>query len=554
MAVRTIITREPAIEPGQLIDGFVFERQLGRGGMAEVWAAKEEGQSKLLALKILLPEFINNEQLRNRFQREGELALRHSNIVPVLKATEIAGRPTLVMPLYSGGSLETRIRSSSEEQESGVGKPLPLEDVLSISKDILAALNHAHEKGTIHRDVKPANILFDDEGRAYLSDFGTATEMKRILVTRYAGGTPLWTSPEQIRGSKNVRHLADVYSFGCCMYDMLAGRPPFDADEEDDQAWVFAVQTKHVNETPMRVALWNPAVPPALDELVFKSLAKKPEERIPGCGEFLRLLKEAEPEILGLEPVQEDLPEPPKPEPIKKGVWYRRTGVIAAAAVGFLIYLALLYAFISRTGTTKISSSTSNDTSTNAAGVKPQPNDNFQVKNPGSESKDLQPPTGNGGTGTPHAKTSVVPGNNVAGAGQDAKPTKAEKSVQAKSRKDSVQPPTRRANQMSDSAERPPETSGGVQPGYHTVGDNAVVLTTGEVRLAFRDQDGSPVQSVNIDSNGTNTLIRGSSATINASFGRVHLKISKPGYEPVELSVDVSSTPAHHDVRLIKIP
>ena len=184
-----------------------------------------------------------------------EPVLKHPHIVPVLKTTQVDGRPALVMPLYTGGSLEARIRpgkhgqGSSNGDESFKGHPLPIRDAIAISLDVLSALNHAHEHQTIHRDVKPANILLDHEGRAYLSDFGTATEMKRMLVTRFVGGTPLWTSPEQIRTPRNVGHLADVYSFGCCLYDMLSGRPPFDADEEDDTAGAVLAQIHRVAPT-----------------------------------------------------------------------------------------------------------------------------------------------------------------------------------------------------------------------------------------------------------------------------------------------------------------
>src|ERR1700722_9441477 len=226
---------------GEEINGNVLENKLGQGGMAEVWKVQLKSTAAELAVKILLPEYCGNAQVRKRFEREGHIQLVHPNIVPVLRLEEFEGRPSLVMPFYSGGPLDQRIRRTPEEQSSGVGRPLALRDALAIARDILSALDFANRNEIIHRDVKPDNILFDNLGRPYLADFGIALDMKRLKVTEAGGdlGTASYISPEQVRSPSKVDHRTDVYSFGCCLFDMLAGRPPFVSEEPDEAAWSF---------------------------------------------------------------------------------------------------------------------------------------------------------------------------------------------------------------------------------------------------------------------------------------------------------------------------
>jgi serine/threonine-protein kinase len=287
------------MQPIDEIDGYRLEAKLGEGGMGEVWRARPLDQKIPVAIKLLLPEYTANRDLVARFLREANLELDHPNIVPVQKLVNIEGRPGFVMPLYTGGSLEQRVRPDGPNNP---GKPLPFTDVFSISRDVLRGLNHAHISGFIHCDVKPSNILFDAGGRAYLTDFGVALEMVRIdLTMRGVIGTPEYMSPEQItRGARAVKgesitHLTDVYSFGCCLYEMLTGRPPFNVAETGGSA--FAVQEKHVREAPPNPSRWNPRIPPSLDRVVLESLAKDPKDRIAGCQEFAARLDAVEEEI-----------------------------------------------------------------------------------------------------------------------------------------------------------------------------------------------------------------------------------------------------------------
>ena len=281
------------MEAGKQSLGYLFERKIGQGGMAEVWQVKSLTTAEELAVKLLLPEFCSTARIRVRFEREGHVQLVHPNIASVFRLEVFEGRPGLVMPLYTGGSLEARIRSTPEERESGVGKPLPLSDVLTISEEILGALDYANQQEIIHRDVKPDNILFDNLDRAHLSDFGIALDMKRLAVTEAGGefGTALYSSPELIQRPRRVDHRTDVYSCGCCIYDMCAGRPPFIAAPGEEGAGTFALKLAHVNDLPPDVRQFNPDVPPELAELLAVALAKAPDDRLPGCGEFARRLR-----------------------------------------------------------------------------------------------------------------------------------------------------------------------------------------------------------------------------------------------------------------------
>lgn len=550
------------MEAGQIIDGYVFEKQLGRGGMAEVWAAREVGSTESFAIKILLPEFVHNNSIKQRFEREARLTLiteahpllRHPHIVPILKTVQVEGRPGLVMPLYSGGSLESRIRPDSKQQDSGRGEPLPLRDVLQISNDVLTALNHAHERGTIHRDVKPANILLDDKGRAYLADFGTATELKRMLVTRFAGGTPLWTSPEQIQTPKKVGHLADLYSFGCCIYDMLTGRPPFDADEEEDTAWVFAVQTRHVRDDPKSMRIWNPAVPAALDGLVLQSLRKVPSERIPGCREFSLRLEEIEREIFPppkrpprtdtinrikspVVSVPDTRSEPPV-EPVgpRWRAFGKREFPWAAALIVFLMCLVVVETFsfwLEHRKPAQVSEPVRESSNKTERGL-PANVGSAQSAMPAQIPED-DIPENQGGTHTPKAPEATA------------------KLPAAKSPIASAVKPVN--NGPRERLRLPEAPAGGFAPpvGMHTVGDSGAVMATGHVRLVFLDSEGTPVPAVTLDLNGKHAEISSNVADLTVPLGTLHVQISKPGFKKTDLSVDVSSTLTTHQVRMEKL-
>jgi serine/threonine protein kinase len=262
---------------------YVLERKLGEGGMAEVWEARHIHLGSRAAIKFLLPRVAGNRELEDRFLNEGkrQARLQHPNIVAATDFLQVDGRSYLVMQYVEGENLDTKLR-----QQKG---SLARRDVQEISSDVLSALDYAHSLGVVHRDVKPSNILLDKNGRAMLSDFGIALalgEDHRMTRTGMAVGTPDYMSPEQIVRPKAVDARSDIYSFGCVLYAMLTGRPPFGGDGATE----FYIQDCHVRTPPPPLAHHNPSISPALERVVLQCLEKDPAKRFQSCGLVLSAL------------------------------------------------------------------------------------------------------------------------------------------------------------------------------------------------------------------------------------------------------------------------
>jgi serine/threonine protein kinase len=289
--------------PSHKIRDYVFEEKLGEGGMGAVYRARHTLLDKPVAIKILSDQLLTNTEFEERFLREAraQARLHHPNIVQVTDFFQEGGKYYLVMVLVEGESLEDRLKR---------GKPLPLDEAQRISADVLAALDYAHQRGVIHRDVKSSNILIDREGRAYLADFGIVLMVGADRRTRTGStiGTAYYMSPEQIRRPRAIDHRTDVYSFGCVLYEMLTGHTPFEkGDEEGDTD--FVVKDGHVNRKPDPPRLKNRMLPAAIDAIVLKALNKNPDDRYSGCGEFARAL-------MGVGgTAREPMPRPPIPSP-----------------------------------------------------------------------------------------------------------------------------------------------------------------------------------------------------------------------------------------------
>jgi serine/threonine protein kinase len=259
---------------------YILVRKLGAGGMGEVWLARHRYLNTIVAIKSLLPEFAHNESLQERFLSEAkrQSELQHPNIVPVLDFFEIDSRSYFVMQYVEGQSLDDRLHESNP--------PLSLEEIHSISWDVLSALDHAHSHGIVHRDVKPANILLDHSGRALLMDFGIARALRdesRKTLTGVSMGTPDYMSPEQVLGSSAIDARSDVYSFGCVLYAMLCGQPPFGSGPTP----VFIVQEQHVHRAPPPPVFRTSEVPPEVSAVVLQCLEKDPGSRYQSCGALM---------------------------------------------------------------------------------------------------------------------------------------------------------------------------------------------------------------------------------------------------------------------------
>ena len=252
-----------------------IEALVGQGGMGLVYRAFDARLRRTVALKLMAPELALDERFQERFSRESELAmaLEHPNVVPIYDAGKVDGRLYLAMRYVDGTDLRARLRSE------GV---LPPADALSIVRQVAHALDAAHSKGLIHRDVKPSNVLLDGNGHAYLADFGVTRRVAEQGVHFTDGrslGTPAYLAPEQIEG-RPIDGRADVYSLGCMLYECLTGTAPFSSDSRLATVWA------HLEEAPPRASDQNRGLPEAIDAVIRQALAKDPDDRYATCAEL----------------------------------------------------------------------------------------------------------------------------------------------------------------------------------------------------------------------------------------------------------------------------
>ena len=262
---------------------YQFRREIGAGGAAHVFLVNDTLRDQLVAIKILRPE-VTTAIGRKRFMREIEIihALQHPNVLPMLDSGTVAKQVYFTTPYVDGDTLEMKIRREHQ---------LSLADTVSIASDVAAALDYAHARGLIHRDVKPANILLAG-GHAVVADFGIAraVAVKRddaITISGVSLGTAQYMSPEQCSASHELDQRTDVYAFGCVVYEMLTGNPPFTGVNEQ------IILARHCTEAPQPMRRVRPTIPRRVDGVVMKSLAKVRSHRYRGAGEFFDALDAA---------------------------------------------------------------------------------------------------------------------------------------------------------------------------------------------------------------------------------------------------------------------
>ena len=247
---------------------YVIKAELGRGGMATVYHAYDPRFEREVALKVLPREMLHDPQFRTRFEREAKTIamLEHPAIVPVYDFGEEDGQPYFVMRFMTGGSLSDRMKKG----------PISVQEVASLFDRLASALDEAHAKGIIHRDLKPGNILFDQYGEPYVSDFGIAkiTSGETNVTGSAIVGTPAYMSPEQAQG-EGIDGRSDIYGLGVILFELLTGQQPYHGDTP------MSVVIKHITEQVPNILDVTPDLPPAIEAIIEKAMAKNREERFP---------------------------------------------------------------------------------------------------------------------------------------------------------------------------------------------------------------------------------------------------------------------------------
>ena len=269
------------IEPQTIVNKrYRILSRIGSGGMADVYLAEDLLLGRQLAVKVLHHHFAEDQEFVERFRREASsaAALSHPNIVGIFDRGEWDGTYYIAMEYVPGQSLKTLVR------EHGPLQPLA---AIDITTQILRAARFAHARGVIHRDLKPHNVILDEEGRARVTDFGIARAgASDMTLTGSIMGTAQYLSPEQAQGH-TVSARSDLYAIGVILYELLTGTIPFDGDS------AVAIAFKQVSAQPQAPSAVNPGVPAPLDEIVLRALAKDPDARYASADEFIAALQGA---------------------------------------------------------------------------------------------------------------------------------------------------------------------------------------------------------------------------------------------------------------------
>jgi serine/threonine-protein kinase len=277
---------------GQRIGNYEIVSKLGAGGMATVYRARQISIERDVAIKIIKGDLADSQDFVQRFEREAKTiaALDHPHILKLFDYGQSGDLLYLVMEIKTGGSLDQVLRQ----------KPLSSGQLVKIVFQIASALDHAHKRGIVHRDLKPQNILLDENGNAFLTDFGIAklmgTQIISLTASGMAMGTPAYMSPEQWLGQA-VDSRADIYAFGIMLYEMIGGRIPFTAETP------YALMHMHVNEPPPPLSQYRPDVLPGVQRVIEKAIAKRPDDRFQTVQAFAIALKSA---FAGKDPVPAD--------------------------------------------------------------------------------------------------------------------------------------------------------------------------------------------------------------------------------------------------------
>jgi eukaryotic-like serine/threonine-protein kinase len=272
--------------PGTVVDGrYRIEAQIGRGGLSTVYRALDLRINRFVALKVLPPQLANTPEVVRRFEQEALAVTRlaHPNILRVYDFASSKDATYIAMEYVDSGSLEDRIAAAAGPLDPGF--------VLAVIEQVGAALSYAHSQGIIHRDIKPSNILIGKDGRVLLADFGLAQAAARLTKSSLTKGgmtlgTPEYMSPEQAMGNA-LDARSDIYSLGVVLYRLLTGKVPFQSGSTE------ATLQALVTQPPPPLRTLNPALSPAMEQVVLRALAKHPAKRYQSVDEFVQHLRAA---------------------------------------------------------------------------------------------------------------------------------------------------------------------------------------------------------------------------------------------------------------------
>ena len=330
------------IQPGQMLGPYRIINQVGRGGMATVYKAYQPSVDRYVAIKVLPSQLAESREFATRFQQEARIIakLEHPHILPVFDYGESDGVSYFVMRYMEAGTLKERMIE---------GRPLPMQEIDRLFTQLAEALSYAHSHGVVHRDLKPANVLIDSQGNIFLTDFGIAKLLEsaspRLTQTDAIMGTPAYISPEQAQGHP-VDQRSDIYSLGIILYEMVTGSVPFTAETP------LAVLFKHISDPLPPPSLVKSDIPPVIEQVILKALAKDPRDRFATAAEFVaawgRALQTREtmqhaPESVTVPPSPTTTSAQPSSRPATQTRPTTRAGLPTAWIVGCLVAACALF-------------------------------------------------------------------------------------------------------------------------------------------------------------------------------------------------------------------
>jgi serine/threonine-protein kinase len=293
-----------------MIGAYQIIAPLGQGGTATVYRAFHARLNRFVAIKMIHQAYLDDPNFLTRFEREAQIiaALEHPHIVPVYDFSEHEGEPYLVMKLIEGSTIKAL----------NAKRPLSGDEILALLTPIAEALDYAHNCGVLHRDIKPSNILLDAASTPYLTDFAlarAAASGESTISQDTLLGTPHYISPEQARGKVMVDHRSDLYSLGVVLYELLVGTVPFSGGTP------YSIINDHLYQPLPMPSSINPEIPPQVEAVLLKALAKTPADRYQSATELVSALRDALhnlPPILNESDTQPLTILPPHPQPIQQ--------------------------------------------------------------------------------------------------------------------------------------------------------------------------------------------------------------------------------------------